>query len=137
MKLRTVTLIGGVLCGLLAVGIVIAQGDFDLTWFQIGASGQRVEGGGLALDSSIGQSVSESVEGGGLELQSGFLVGLEMTTPTPTNTPTITPTVTPTITPGGPTFTPTMTATPTNTPTLTPTPKPVPDLYLPILYKDT
>lgn len=125
MKLRTVALIGGVLCGLLVVGIALAEGGLDLGWFLIGGSGQRVEGGNLSLDSSIGQSVNEPVQGGGLELQPGFLVGAEMATPTPT------------ITPGGPTFTPTMTATPTNTPTITPTPKPVPDLHLPLLYKNT
>ena len=117
MKLRTVALIGGVLCGLLIVGIVLAEGSLDLGWFQIGASGQRVEGGNLVLNSSFGQNVNEPVQGGGLELQPGFLSGAEMATPTPT------------ITPGGPTLTPTMTATPTNTPV------PVPDQYLPLLFK--
>ena len=113
MKLRTITLLGGILCALLVIGVAVAESSLDLSWFQIGASGRRVSGGGLVLESSVGQSVNERVLGGGLELQSGFLTGVQGPTPT--------------ITPGGPTLTPTA------TPTVTLTPGP--PQFLPLIFK--
>jgi len=81
MKRRTVALIGAVLCSLLVVGMVMAEEvldlGLDLTWFHMGSGGQRIEGGNLSLDNSIGQSVSQVAQGGGIELQSGFLFGLD------------------------------------------------------------
>jgi len=81
MKLRTVALIGIFLCVLLMVGMVMAEEaldlGLDLSWFHIGSGGQRIAGGNLSLDNSIGQSVGQAIQGGGVELQSGFVFGLD------------------------------------------------------------
>ena len=67
---------------LLLAGVVLAQEDYDLSWYVISSGGGHSAGGDYTLEAAVLQTVEE-MSGGDYALQTGFLPGALVATPVP------------------------------------------------------
>ena len=89
------------LVALLATGPVLADGNFDLSWWTVDGGGEGSAGGPYILTGSAGQPDAGTLNGGPYSLSSGFWLGGVAGGDPPAPAPLPTSTSTPVPVPGG------------------------------------